>query len=135
MDCAHHGPGAAANVGVEFHPIRGIDPRARHSAARGAVPTRATVIAREQADIGVRNENAPPVEGVEMHPVTSGDVEAVGGPASVGRALGVDSVPGFATIRGTHGAAVVGAVTDVRFARRYPERPRIAGPARAEARR
>src|ERR1035441_8839339 len=66
VGAAHDCPYAAADRGVELHPVGRVLPLMRHAAAGGAVPSGAGGIAGPEADIGVTDEHVTRVEGVEV---------------------------------------------------------------------
>src|SRR5439155_6724929 len=133
VHAAHDCPHPAAHVRVEFHPVRGVDPRSRHAAAGRAVPAGPVVVAGNEPDIRVADEHVARVEGVEVHAIAGGDVEAVGRPAAIGRVSGVGRLPGRATVERTNSTPVVGGVHDVGRAWRDSESDGVAGPPGIEA--
>ena len=109
---AEGAPDEVLHLGVELDPVGGVAPLPRDRRRR-ADPGLAAVLAAEQADVGVGDEDAPRVEGVEVDAVAGGHVEAAGGPAVLAAALGVDLGPGRAAVQRAVGAEEVGGVADV----------------------
>src|ERR1019366_7053823 len=130
---AHDGPHAAADGGVELHPIGAVFPVARHAPTGGAVPTGAAGIAGPKADIGVTDEHVTRVEGVEVNAVAGRDVDAVGGPVAIRRAIGVSLVPRLAAIGGAQDAGGIGGINQIGVAWRHAEADGVARPSGTEA--
>jgi len=129
---AHDGPDAAADGGVELHPVGGVLPLAGHAAAGGAVPAGAGVVAGPEADIGVADEHVARVEGVEVDAVAGGDVDAAGGPVAIRRGIGIGLVPRLAAIGGAQDAAGIGGVDQAGVVGRHGEADGVARPSGAE---
>src|SRR5258708_39189185 len=100
-------PPAALHFRIEHEPVSRVHPFAGNSSRRTS-PGGATIFAAEQADIGIRNEDALPIEGIEVYAVGCGHVETNGCPACGIDLARIEASPSGAAVGGTHGSSQVG---------------------------
>ena len=116
VGAAEGAPHAPPHVGVEGDPVRGVAPRVG-DAHRRADPGLAAVLAAEEADVGVGDEDSPGIERIEVDAVAARDIQASRRPGPRPR-RGVDLGPRLPAVERAVRAKQVGDVADVRVARR-----------------
>ena len=109
---AEGAPHASLHVGVEGDPVGRVPPRVGDTDRRSR-PRVAAVLAAEEADVRVGDEEPLRVERVEVHAVAAGDVEPARGPARGAARRRMDLVPGLPAVQRPVGAEEVGRVADV----------------------
>ncbi len=109
MGAAEGAPDQAALGGIEGQPVSGIAPVFGNAFA-AASPGLAAVRALEETHIGVVHIDVPRIEGIELHAVVGGYIQAAGDPTAVGELPGVHLLPGCAAVEGAIGAEEVGRV-------------------------
>src|SRR5450756_296412 len=122
VSSAERSPQAPFHLWIEDHPVCGVAP-VRGNPVGGRGPGGAAIVALESADVGVADDDVPGIEGVEVHAVVGGHVQAARGPGIVAHAHRVHRLPGLAPVEGAVGAEQIGGITDIRIGRRHTQAP------------
>ena len=133
VGAGHHRPDASPHSGVEDQPVGGVEPPARHAIRRCAGPTRAAVVRRKQADVGVADEHMPRVERIEVHAVIRGHVQPRRGPAAARHPPRIGRLPGRPAVQRAQRPPIIGSIADLRLLGRDAEPVRIFTPIGTEA--
>ena len=115
VNAADRGPDATLHRRVEDRPIGGVLPLARNAAAGGFFPGLPALAALEQTEVGEAHEPMIRIEGIEVNAVGGQDIQARRHRAAIREPARIDALPGLAAVARAHGAAEVGAETDVRI--------------------
>src|SRR6478672_4119101 len=88
---------------IEHHPVTGVHPLGRN-ARGGPYPAFTAIVGMMVPDIGVADGNMIFIKRVEMNAIGCSHIHTVSGVTAVSLRLAIHLLPGFATIRGFHGA-------------------------------